>query len=932
MTQRPLVTVIVPAYDHEEFVEEAVRSLIRQTYDPLEIILLDDGSTDGTFSRIDALVPELQRRFMRAHIARLDHAGSAGNIARCLELAKSDLVYMLDSDDVARPEAIERLVPLLDAADVALAVGDNHYIDHLGRPYAPTRCGRRHESLVSFHTADRPDFVASRDFGTYESLIRGNYVPNGWLLRRSAVRAVGGYPPGLILDDWPLLLKLTKQFRIVYADAILADYRVHAGNTNQLHRDRLILDTVCVLLAEHEWCRIHDLEGAWWNHMRQVLGSLILDQVEHGGLVARMAAAGASHLQADVETLVASLVRVAAEMPRPATGSQSLTHRPLLPPPDGSLGLRIHLYALCWNDRLLLPFFFRHYDRLVQRYVIFDDGSDDGSLELLARHPRVEVRRFKRTHTDSFVRSEQAFYDECWKESRGSADWVFVVDIDEHLHHPDLATYLAQCQQEHVTAVPALGFEMVSSEFPKDDEWLCETRARGVPSPDMCKLAIFAPDAIAELHHAPGGHSSRPIGAILPPRDEVLLLHYKALGSEYLTARHNALSARLGPQDRAQGWGHQWSSSASEVRQELESWKGRAEDPRAALGGIAFSDSTWWAGVLPRVEDRSQLRALEADRERLAELERAHAKLTALHGSTLQELVDTMQESDTRAMHLRTTEGLLTSTSDERAGLQARVMEMERSRTWRWTAPVRNVLGFAARRKPRRVASNSPMWDPPELSWPSPVTLLRDLARYGRLGLYVWHSRRIIGWTRGLEAPALARATRELTGVPVIVEIGCFLGCSTVLMAGARKLRGSGQVHSIDPFDGSGDAFSVPVYQSIAASLAKPLRDAFESNIRRAGLTDWVTVHQKDAADAAGQWQDWIDLLYLDGDISREGTIKTYTAWQKWLRPGGVLVVSSTQTTEDHHNGPMHLVAEFIRPPAYQHIRHVEGITLAVKT
>jgi len=151
-------------------------------------------------------------------------------------------------------------------------------------------------------------------------------------------------------------------------------------------------------------------------------------------------------------------------------------------------------------------------------------------------------------------------------------------------------------------------------------------------------------------------------------------------------------------------------------------------------------------------------------------------------------------------------------------------------------------------------------------------------------------------------------------------------------MAGARKLRGSGQVHSIDPFDGSGDAFSVPVYQSIAASLAKPLRDAFESNIRRAGLTDWVTVHQKDAADAAGQWQDWIDLLYLDGDISREGTIKTYTAWEKWLRPGGVLVVSSTQTTEDHHNGPMHLVAEFIRPPAYQHIRHVEGITLAVKT
>jgi glycosyltransferase involved in cell wall biosynthesis/predicted O-methyltransferase YrrM len=949
MIQRPLVSVIVPAYEHERFVEEALRSVIGQTYEPLEIIVLDDGSSDGTFSRIEALVPDLRRRFVRAHVARKDHEGSACNISRCLELANSDLVYMLDSDDVAHPEAIERLVPLLEMPDVALAAGDNRYLDGDGRPYAPARCGLRHETLVAFHTADRPEFVAARDFGSYKSLIRGNYVPNGWLLRRSAVRAVGGYPSGFVLDDWPLLLKLAKQFRIVYAGAILADYRVHAGNMSQLHAERLILDTVCILLTEHEWCRAHGLEDAWWGHIRQALGSLTPDQIERSDLIARVTATRATDVQTAVQTLVASAVRMVRETSRPAPLSHQRTLRPLLPPPNGSLGQRIHLYALTWNDARLLPFFFRHYDRFVQRYVIFDDGSDDGSLELLEAHPRVEVRRFERADSESFVRSELRFYDECWKESRGSADWVFVVDIDEHLHHPDLAGYLARCQAEQVTAVPALGFEMVSNTFPEENEWLCETQSRGVPSLDMCKLAILAPDAIAELRHAPGGHSSRPIGAVLPPRDEVLLLHYKALGADYLIARHSALGARLGPEDRAQGWAHQWSSSTAELREEFESWRAHSVDTLAATTAARLPGSPWWAGVLPRVEDRARVQALEADRERLATLEAAdrerlatleaaHTALETVHAAALGKLEDTTRESEARAVYLSNAERSLTSTRDEIRSLEsaladskARVTEIERSRTWRWTASVRHVLDFVEGRTSRRGAAMSPICAPPELSWASPVALLGDLARYGSLGFYVWHSRRIIGWTRGLEAPALARASHELQGAPVIVEIGGFLGCSTVLLAGARKLRRSGRIHCVDPFDCSGDAFSSPAYQSIAASLKRSLREVFESNIRRAGLTDWVTVHQTNAAAAAREWQGSIDMLHLDGDYSQQGATETYIAWQKWLRPGGVIAVNGTHATEDNHDGPMHVVAEFIHAPAYRDIRRVETITLAVK-
>ena len=100
--------------------------------------------------------------------------------------------------------------------------------------------------------------------------------------------------------------------------------------------------------------------------------------------------------------------------------------------------MSVDLYTVCWNEVDMLGFFFRHYDSWVDRYFVYDDGSTDGSLDLLARHPRVEVRRFEHTDPDSFVLSHQAFHNTVWKESRGQADWVVITALDEHLSREDV--------------------------------------------------------------------------------------------------------------------------------------------------------------------------------------------------------------------------------------------------------------------------------------------------------------------------------------------------------------------------------------------------------------------------------------------------------------------------------------------------------------
>jgi hypothetical protein len=144
--------------------------------------------------------------------------------------------------------------------------------------------------------------------------------------------------------------------------------------------------------------------------------------------------------------------------------------------------VKVHLYTILWNEEDMLPFFFRHYDPLVDRYIIYDDGSTDNTLKLLAAHDHIEVRPFVRTYPTSYVLSAQALHDNMWKESRGQADWVIITAVDEHLYHPaGLRWYLRVVRWRGITAVPALAFQMVADAFPSPDEYLAKTRRFGAP-------------------------------------------------------------------------------------------------------------------------------------------------------------------------------------------------------------------------------------------------------------------------------------------------------------------------------------------------------------------------------------------------------------------------------------------------------------------
>jgi Glycosyl transferase family 2 len=261
--------------------------------------------------------------------------------------------------------------------------------------------------------------------------------------------------------------------------------------------------------------------------------------------------------------------------------------------------MRIHLYTLSWNEMKMLGFFFRHYDPWVERYVFFDDGSNDGTLDVLRRHPRVELRRFERHHADSFVLSSQRLNDHVWKESRGVADWVIISAVDEHLYHRDLAGYLEYAQRSGITAIPGLGYEMVSVKFPGSAEVLTKTRTRGAPEPWWNKLNLFNPHAVEETNYSPGRHVARPIGKIIYPQiDELLILHYKYIGFDYVRPRHVLLASGLGKTDRKNNWGNQFDYSAIKLAYKMAKLKMRAVDiTKLKEPGQNHPGARWWRNL-----------------------------------------------------------------------------------------------------------------------------------------------------------------------------------------------------------------------------------------------------------------------------------------------------------------------------------------------
>jgi glycosyltransferase involved in cell wall biosynthesis len=206
----PLVTAVLVCWNHERFLREAVLSALRQTYSNIQMIVIDNGSTDQSRDRLAALKAEHEFTLVCQ-----ENVGLVRALNQALAMARGKYFAGLATDDVWLLDKTAKQVAFLEAnPDVALVSGQIGCIDAEGSP-------------LDLAVVVRPGDVSFSDLMSYGCFVYGPTT----MCRVETLRAVGGYDESLRIEDYSIALKLAHQGRrIVALPDVLTLYRRHGNN------------------------------------------------------------------------------------------------------------------------------------------------------------------------------------------------------------------------------------------------------------------------------------------------------------------------------------------------------------------------------------------------------------------------------------------------------------------------------------------------------------------------------------------------------------------------------------------------------------------------------------------------------------------------------------------------------------------------------
>jgi len=228
------VSVIIPVFNGERYIGNAIRSVFKQSYSDFEIVVVDDGSTDQTAEIVQALGEKVVYR-------RQSNAGPI--VARNLGVASSSgkFVAFLDHDDLWHPDKLEKQVSILDRhSDIGLVCSEVNNIDEEEKPIHRKTWGQRRKI--------KGDLV-----GDLHALLNRRFpvaVPSTWLIRRSLLERVGSFDATLPFGGYGELdffAKLAEFSKICFMTTPLVEYRVRQSGITREKEAEMYANYILVL-------------------------------------------------------------------------------------------------------------------------------------------------------------------------------------------------------------------------------------------------------------------------------------------------------------------------------------------------------------------------------------------------------------------------------------------------------------------------------------------------------------------------------------------------------------------------------------------------------------------------------------------------------------------------------------------------------------
>jgi glycosyltransferase involved in cell wall biosynthesis len=207
----PLVSVICLCYNHERFVSEAIESVMTQTYNNLELIIIDDASTDKSADLIQGFQSE---RITHVEI-NVDNVGNCRAFNQGFKLSRGEYIIDLAADDILMPHRLKRGVADLIESNAGVHFGNMEVVDENGgfiRQYY--RNG---------------DHIPQGD--VYEEVLARHFIGGAsMMIKREVLEYLGGYDEELAYEDFDFWVRSSRIFRYQYSSEILVKKRIVTGS------------------------------------------------------------------------------------------------------------------------------------------------------------------------------------------------------------------------------------------------------------------------------------------------------------------------------------------------------------------------------------------------------------------------------------------------------------------------------------------------------------------------------------------------------------------------------------------------------------------------------------------------------------------------------------------------------------------------------
>ncbi|MGL4336180.1 MAG: glycoside hydrolase family 99-like domain-containing protein, partial [Turicibacter sp.] len=236
-SSKTLISVIMPVFNHERYVYNAIKSVVEQTYKNIELIIIDDGSIDNSVFEIERAINDFSNR-INISLIKKNNGGSQKAIEIGVENSVGDIISIINSDDIYSDDRLEKCMMEYLSGDYSLIFTGVEFIDDNGQVVNANLNKGYYDSISEVES--RGLFEACKKFNL--SFSTGNLF-----MTKQLYKDLGGFADYKLCHDWDFLLRALNKYKVCFIDDKCYKYRYHESNTFSQLTELAVSETNSIL-------------------------------------------------------------------------------------------------------------------------------------------------------------------------------------------------------------------------------------------------------------------------------------------------------------------------------------------------------------------------------------------------------------------------------------------------------------------------------------------------------------------------------------------------------------------------------------------------------------------------------------------------------------------------------------------------------------